>query len=121
MSATPSSPVSKNSSPPFELPDPDDRQVVAVAVRPGADLVVAANLEDFPDSALYRHDLAAEHPDVFLANLCSRVPVLFLQAAPRVRSRLRNPPVSRREHLAIPRRIGLSATVEEMLKHSPTP
>ena len=106
--------------PGIQLPDPDDSHVVAAAVRAGADLIVTANLKDFPDSALARHDLVAEHPDVFLANLCARVPPLFLKAAQRVRSRLRNPPVSRREHLTVLRRIGLSATVEQMLKQSAT-
>ena len=104
--------------PSIRLPDPDDRNVVVAAVRAEADLVVTANVRDFPDATLARHRLTAEHPDVFLASLCRRVPVLFLQAVQRVRARLRNPPVSRREHLAVLRRVGLNATDEEILRHA---
>ncbi len=104
--------------PSIQLPDPDDRHVVAAAIQAGADLVVTANVRDFPVATLARHHLTAEHPDVFLTSLCRRVPVPFLQAVQRVRARLRNPPVSRREHLAILRRVGLNATVEEMLKRA---
>lgn len=106
--------------PTVRLPDPDDRHVVAAAIRAGADLVVTANLRDFPDAALAPHGLVAEHPDVFLAGLCRRMPVPFLQAAHRVHARLRNPPVSRREHLAVLRRIGLDATINEMRKQAAT-
>ena len=104
--------------PDIRLPDPDDRHVVAAAVRGGADIVVTANVRDFPDAALARYGLAAEHPDIFLSTLCARTPAPFLQALERVRARLRKPPVSRPDHLAILRRIGLNATVEEMRKQA---
>ena len=91
--------------PSIQLPDPDDRHVVAAAIQAGADLVVTANVRDFPVATLARHHLTAEHPDVFLTSLCRRVPVPFLQAVQRVRARLRNPPVSRRKHLAVLRRL----------------
>ena len=107
-------------APTIELPDPDDRHVVAAAVRGEADIVLTANLRDFPASVLSSLGLAARHPDAFLADLCNRSPAPFLEALRRVRARLRNPPVSRREHFDVLRRIGLNSTVEEMLRQTAT-
>lgn len=96
--------------PTIRLPDRDDRHVVAAAIRGGADIVLTANLKDFPLSALAPHGLSAEHPDPFLARLCAASPRAFLQAVDRVRARLRNPPTSTEGHLDALRRAGLDAT-----------
>ena len=55
--------------PSLELPDPGDRHVLAAAIRAEADIIVTANLKDFPASSLAPHGLEAEHPDAFLARL----------------------------------------------------
>ena len=107
--------------PTVALPDPDDRHVVAAAVRGEAHIVLTANLRDFPESDLSPLGLVARHPDAFLADLCGRSPAQFLEALHRVRARLRNPPVSREEHLDVLRRVGLSATVEQVLTHTVSP
>lgn len=60
--------------PTIRLPDPDDRHVVAAAIRGEADIVLTANLKDFPAAALSPHGLAAEHPDSFLTRLCHESP-----------------------------------------------
>ncbi len=96
--------------PTISLPDPDDRHVVAAAIRGGADIIVTANLKDFPQSALAPHGLSAKHPDPFLARLYDASPSAFLQAVDLVRARLRNPPISAEEHLNALRRAGLYAT-----------
>jgi predicted nucleic acid-binding protein len=50
------------------LPDEDDRHVVAAAIRGQADLIVTANLSDFPAAALEPLGLEAQSPDDFLLN-----------------------------------------------------
>ena len=102
----------------IQLPDPDDRHVVAAAIQGQADIILTANLKDFPTSALAPQGLAAEHPDNFLAELCRESPNQFLDALDRVRARLRNPPVSFDNHLTALRRTGLNATASEI--HSRT-
>lgn len=101
--------------PTIRLPDPDDRHVVAAAIRGEADIILTANIRDFPASALAPHELEAEHPDAFLVHLYREAPSRFRDALERVRSRLRNPPFSSRQHLDALRRAGLNATVSEVL------
>lgn len=68
------------------LPDPDDRHVVAAAQRGHADLIVTANLSDFPASSIEPLGLEAQGPDEFLLNQLDLDPdvvvrVLHAQAA----------------------------------------
>lgn len=50
------------------LPDPDDRHVLAAAIRVGAQVVVTFNLKDFPADQLGRFDIQAKSPDDFLVD-----------------------------------------------------
>ena len=106
----------------IELPDPDDRHVLAAATVARADTIITANMRHFPEPILSAHGLEAQHPDTFLSNLCDKSPTSFLRALHRVHARLRNPPVSREQHLDTLRRIGLNATVDTVLAQSaPSP
>src|SRR5688572_6989324 len=50
------------------LPDPDDRHVLAAAIRAGAQVIVTANLDDFPEPALTPFAVEAVHPDDFVTH-----------------------------------------------------
>ncbi len=50
----------------LELPDPDDRHVVAAAIRAAAQVIVTLNAKDFPAAALEPFHIEAQHPDVFI-------------------------------------------------------
>ena len=52
-----------------QLPDPDDRHVLAAAIRAGAQVIVTTNLRDFPDAVLEPLDIEAVHPDRFVREL----------------------------------------------------
>ena len=54
------------------LPDPDDRHVLAAAIRSGADVIVTYNLDDFPKRVLHPLGIEAQHPDLFVTRLLDR-------------------------------------------------
>lgn len=58
------------------MPDPDDRHVVAAAIRAGAQTIVTFNLRDFPSGVLSRYDIEAKHPDDFVLDCLDLAPAL---------------------------------------------
>jgi predicted nucleic acid-binding protein len=93
------------------LPDPDDRHVLAAAIKGRADLIVTANLKDFPPNMLRRWGIEAQHPDEFLTHQFHLSQPLFLQAVKTVRLRLKHPPKSVEDYLDTLRAQGLLAAV----------
>jgi hypothetical protein len=98
-------------TPTLELPDNDDRHVVAAAIHCRAQAIVTFNLKDFPASALAPFDLEAIHPDDFIANLIGASSVVVCAAAKAQRARLKNPPKTADEYLSTLESQGLSQTV----------
>lgn len=50
----------------LKLPDPDDRHVLAAAIKAGAQVIVAANLRDFPAGELQPWNVEPKSPDDFV-------------------------------------------------------
>lgn len=75
----------------FELPDADDAHVVEAAVWGRADVIVTNNLKDFPDSALSRLNLQAQHPDRFLLDQLDLDPDRVMGALSEQAAATRNP------------------------------
>jgi predicted nucleic acid-binding protein len=71
--------------------DPKDRHVLAAAVRGNADLIVTANIKDFPASALDMYGLSAVHPDDFLLDQLDLDTVATVRALRRARTGYRRP------------------------------
>ena len=83
-----------NLIPSLVLPDPNDRHVLAAAIRGRCDVIVTYNLKDFPSDTLLAFDLEAQHPDEFIGHLCNLRPDVVCHAAKLCRQRLRKPPRS---------------------------
>jgi PIN domain len=58
----------------LSLPDPDDRHVLAAAIRANAEVIVTFNLKDFPAGVLAGYNVEAMHPDDFLLALFDAAP-----------------------------------------------
>jgi hypothetical protein len=98
----------------LSLPDPDDRHVLAAAIRCEAQLIVTSNLRDFPAKVLSANDVEARHPDPFLSNLIELYPTEVTVAALGQWRSLRNPPKTRDEFLGSLERQGLTMTVASL-------
>ncbi|QQS15116.1 MAG: PIN domain-containing protein [Rhodospirillales bacterium] len=81
------------------LPDPNDRHVLAAAIRGRVDAIVSFNKKDFPAAALEPYDIELIHPDDFLTYQIDLNKSEVVAAARRVRQRLKSPPKTAREYL----------------------
>ena len=97
--------------PSLNLPDPDDRHVLAAAVVGRADVIVTLNLRDFPESQLQPLGIEAQHPDVFVRHVLDVDLPVALTAVKAHRESLRRPALAPDDYLAMLGRQGLVETV----------
>jgi len=83
----------------LELPDPDDRHVLAAAIRCGAQAIVTTNLKHFPSGALAPFNVEALHPDEFILDLLDLAPGVILKVLDDQVRALKNPPMELAEVL----------------------
>lgn len=76
----------------LELPDPNDRHVLAAAIVAHAQMIVTFNLRDFPVAALGAFGIEAIHPDRFIECQLDLKEAAVVQAVRAQRLALRNPP-----------------------------
>lgn len=94
------------------LPDPDDRHVLAAAIRADADAIVTFNLKDFPAKKLAPYSVEAIHPDDFIHYQFEFSPYAVCEAANAIRGRLHNPPYDADSYLTHLAASGLPVTAE---------
>jgi predicted nucleic acid-binding protein len=104
-----------------QLPDPNDRHVVAAAIRGGADTIVTANLQDFPAADL-PPGLTAVHPDTFLCEQADLDPATVLQVIREQSAQTRNPHLTPEHVVAALEQAGLPRFADKMRElMSPAP
>jgi len=102
----------------LQLPDPDDRHVLAAAIRCGASVIVTFNQKDFPTDTLATYGVETQHPDEFIDNLFDLDPASVVSAAQKQRQSLQNPAIEVPLYLDILRRQGLSQTVKQLAAYA---
>ena len=100
--------------PSLVLPDPNDRHILAAAIRGRADLIVTYNLKDFPSTILDSYGIEAQHPDEFISHLFDLEPYTVLTAVERQIQKLQNPPVSTAEFLMFLKQLQMPKTANHL-------
>lgn len=95
----------------LRLPDPNDRHVLAAAIRGRADVIVTRNVRDFPADVLRTFGIEAQHPDEFVVHLLDLAPGLVIDAARHHRESLRNPAKTAEQYLEMLEAEGLTEAV----------
>lgn len=100
--------------PSLTLPDPDDRHVLAAAIKAHANVIVTFNLDDFPEKELNKYGVEAQHPDEFLVYQFDLNNAAVCRAVQKQRVALKNPPVLVGDLLDTLRRQQLPMIVERL-------
>ena len=101
----------------LELPDPDDRHVLAAAITGRCDVIVTLNLKDFPAIALATHGIKAVHPDAFLCDRFAENEAMFVASVGACRDRMRNPPRTADDYIAQLDKVGLPKLAAMLSDH----
>lgn len=102
----------------LELPDPDDRHVLAAAILCHAGTIVTFNVKDFPDAALAPHGISAQHPDSFLEHAFNLDETVVIAAVRDHRASLGKPAMTVGELLDGYLNHGLATTVSLLRSHA---
>jgi len=110
----------------LKLPDPNDRHVLAAAIKAKASVIITANLKDFPGETLRKFGITAQHPDDFIAALFDLSPDAVIDAMRRHRAALKKPPKTPQQYVETLSSIGLTKTAsrltqEKMLENCDMP
>ena len=101
----------------LDLPDANDRHVLAAAIHGRGEVIVTFNLKDFPANRLKPHGIRALHPDKFIGEWIVRAPEAVCFAAKFCRHRLKRPPMTASEYIACLARQELDATAAFLSKN----
>lgn len=99
----------------LDLPDRDDCHVLAAAIRGQAQVIVTANLKDFPTDYLNQFDIEAQHPDLFITRLIELSPNEVVKAFQMQVTNLKNPPKTAQDVIQTLRKASLETTADMLL------
>jgi predicted nucleic acid-binding protein len=95
----------------LELPDADDRHVLAAAIKANAGLIVTENTKDFPEDRLMPWNMAAQTADDFVLDLIDLNRQAVYAQVQRMADSFQNPPSTVEDVLRSLERAGLLGSV----------
>lgn len=95
----------------FNLPDEDDKHVLAAAIKCGAQAIITFNLKDFPQATLSNYNIEAIGPDEFIQRQINLDTGLVCRVLKLHRMSLKAPPKSSLEYLDSLEKSGLVMSV----------
>jgi predicted nucleic acid-binding protein len=98
--------------PTLNLPDADDRHVLAAAIVGHADAIVTSNLKDFPAETVSQYSVEILHPDDFLIAQYDLNKIGVLSIIKACRMKLKNPPKAAEDYVATLEQQGLPQTCQ---------
>ena len=98
----------------IQLPDPDDRHVLAAAIHCEAEVILTFNLKDFPETTLNPWGIIAQNPDDFICEWIEHSPSFILQAIQTQQSSLKRPPMSMEQLLIVLERQQIPKSVAKL-------
>lgn len=101
----------------LELPDPNDRHVLAAAIRSNSDAIVTFNLKDFPQETLDKYAIETIHPDDFVYYQIDLSAGKSCNAIRQQRESLKKPPKTKEEFLLILQKQQLPQTVSALKEY----
>ena len=101
----------------LDLPDANDRHVLAAAIRSRATAIITFNLKDFPEASLQAHGIKAIHPDDFLLELIASDLKLVLRTLKKQRGQLSRPAMTALEFIGQFSKHQLPRSAEVLLNH----
>lgn len=78
----------------LQLPDPNDRHVLAAAIVADAEHIITENIKDFPEDAIKKYGIEAVTADDFLASTFELYPADATAALRTMRRNYNNPPIN---------------------------
>jgi len=97
--------------------DPEDRHVLAAAVRANAEVLVTFNGDDFPESSTQPYDITVIHPDDFLLDQLDLYPGITIGVLHTQADGMTSPPMTVDELLARLAAAGAPRFSAEVLRH----
>ena len=95
----------------LKLPDPDDRHVLAAAIRASAQVIVTNNVKDFPAEDLQAFDIEVKSPDDFVVDQINIDDRVVFSCVAEIANARKREPVTVEDVLAELENVGLVRSV----------